>query len=114
MAAFSELPVAFVFPKDEANDGMGCEGSQIGPSQAPKRAAMVPPAQDVLDHCFHGAIQALGVCLIGRGRGQLWLTPDPVVLQVAHAGAEALACCPSDEAAALGVVVAPAPLMSAA
>lgn len=109
-----ELPVALLFPLNEANDGMGCEGSQISPSQGPKRAGMVPPAQDVLDHCFHGAIQPLGVCLIGGGRGQLRLTPDPFFLQVAHAGAPALACCPKVEAAALGVVVVPAPLISAA
>ncbi len=112
MSAFLKLPVAFVFPQDEADDGMGCEGSQIGPSQAPKRAGMVPPAQDVLDHFFHGLIQPLGVCLIGGGKGQLWLSPDPFHCCI-QAGVPPLACWPSCDAAALAVCVVPAPDMRA-
>lgn len=113
MSAFLELPVAFLFPLNEADDGVGCEASQIVPVEAPERSGMIPTAQDFLDHCFHGAIQSSGVCLIGGGRGRLWLSPDPRH-QLAQAGLLPVLALPRAEAAALAVTVVPAPDMRSA
>lgn len=46
---------------------------------------MVPIAQRSLDHALDGAIEGLGVCFIGRGRGCA-LRPLLALGHCAHAG----------------------------